>query len=285
MRRVLRALSIAAVAASIAMPAVAADSLDAIKASGVLKIGFREDARPFAFVGQDGNPAGYSVELCDRVAGVLAKQLNLPGLNIEYVPVTAAERIEALQSGKIDIECGSSTQTLMRREKVDFSLLTFITGAEMLTHNDSGINDMNTVAGRKIGVLAGTTTERGLIAGLEERGVTAEVVTVSNHEEGMALLESGDIDAYFGDRALLILLALDSKDKANLKLSGHFYSYEPYALMMRKGDDGLRLAADTAIAGLYRSGNISEIYRRWFGQSKPSDILKALYITQGIPVE
>lgn len=285
MKRVFRALSIAAVAASVALPALAADSLESIKASGVFKIGFREDARPFAFLGQDGKPAGYSVELCDRVAAVLAKDLNLPGLNVEYVPVTAAERIDALESGKIDIECGSSTETLERRERVDFSLLTFITGAEMLTHKDSGINDMNTVAGRKIGVLAGTTTESGLLAGLQQRGVTAEVVSVSNHAEGMALLQSGEIDAYFADRALLILLALEAKDNSNLKLSGHFYSYEPYALMLRRGDSGLRLAADKAISGLYRSGQISEVYRRWFGQTKPSDLLKALYITQGLPIE
>lgn len=284
MRRIFRALSIAALTTVFALPAFA-DILDNIKASGVLKVGFREDARPFAFVGQDGKPAGYSVELCDRIAAQLAEELGLPGVTVDYVPIKASERIEMLMSGKIDIECGSSTQTLARREKVDFSLLTFITGAEMLTRTDSGISNMETVAGHKVGVLGGTTTERGLIAGLEQRGTTAEVVSVSTHEEGIALLESGEIDAYFGDRALLILLAMDSASPASLKLSGHFYSYEPYALMMPKGEDGLRLVADRTLAALYRSGEIGEVYRRWFGNSKPSDLLKALYITQGLPVE
>jgi ABC-type amino acid transport substrate-binding protein len=282
MKRVLRVLSIAAVAASLAVPAFA-DSLESIKSSGVLKVGFREDARPFAFVGQDGKPAGYSVELCDRIAANLAGELGLAGVNVEYVPIEAAERIEALESGKIDIECGSSTETLERREKVDFSLLTFITGAEMLTKKTSGIDNLETVAGHKVGVLGGTTTETGLLAGLERRSIDAEVIAVANHEEGLALLESGEVDAYFGDRVLLILLALNAKDPSSLKLSGHFYSYEPYALMMRKGDDGLRLVADRTLAELYRSGKIGEVYQRWFGQSQPSDLLKALYVTQGLP--
>lgn len=282
MKRVLRVLSIAAVAASLAVPAFA-DSLESIKSSGVLKVGFREDARPFAFVGQDGKPAGYSVELCDRIAANLAGELGLAGVNVEYVPIEAAERIEALESGKIDIECGSSTETLERREKVDFSLLTFITGAEMLTKKTSGIDNLDAVAGHKVGVLGGTTTETGLLAGLERRSIDAEVIAVANHEEGLALLESGEVDAYFGDRVLLILLALNAKDPSSLKLSGHFYSYEPYALMMRKGDDGLRLVADRTLAELYRSGKIGEVYQRWFGQSQPSDLLKALYVTQGLP--
>ena len=282
MRRALRALPMAALAFAIALPAWAG-TLDDIKASGTIKVGFREDARPFAFVGQDGKPAGYSVELCDRIASQLAEELGLPGLNVEYVPVKASERIDMLLSGKIDIECGSSTQTLERREKVDFSLLTFITGAEMLTRKDSGINDLGTLAGRKVGVLGGTTTESGLLAGLQRRGITAEVITVPTHAEGLARLESGEIDAYFGDRVLLILLALDAQDPSSLKLSGHFYSYEPYALMMRRGEDDLRLAADRTLARLYRSGDIGEVYRRWFGDSNPSDLLKALYVTQGLP--
>ena len=284
MRHLLKALAAAAMAAAIALPAYA-DSLDAIKSSGVFKIGFREDARPFAFRNAEGRPSGYSVELCDLIASELAAALGLPGLNIDYVPVTAANRIDKLEAGEIDIECGSSTYTLERRERVDFSLLTFITGAEMLTRKDSGISDLKTAAGRKVGVLGGTTTERGLLAGLEKRGISAEVITVTTHEEGLAALESGTIEAYFADRALLILLALESQDPSALMLSGHFYSYEPYALMLRKGDERLRLIADSTLAALYRTGKIREVYRHWFGETKASDLLQALFITQGIPVQ
>lgn len=260
-----------------------ADSLESIKSSGTFNIGFRSDAKPFAFMGENGRPAGYSIELCDIIAGELAAVLGLPGLNINYVPITAANRMDKLEAGEIDIECGSSTNTLKRRERVDFSLLTFITGAELLTHVDSGITDLKTVAGRKVGVLGGTTTEQGLNSGLARRNITAEIVAVKNHEEGLSLLESGGIDAYFADRVLLILLAMDAKDSASLKLSGHFYSFEPYALMLRKGDDRLRLITDRTLAGLYRSGDITKVYRHWFGKSKPSDLLKALFVIQGIP--
>lgn len=271
-----------------AVPAAAeppTDTVANVKETGTFTIGFREDARPFSFRDDQGEPAGYSVDLCRKVAAQVKERAGVSDINLRYVPVLADGRVKALESGDIDIECGASSETLERRERVDFSLQTFVTGAEMLVATDSGIADFGDLDGKKVGVLAGTTTEEGLRAALEEDAVDAEVVTFDRHEEGLAALENGSIDAYFADRILLLGLGAKAKDPSKLQLSGRFYSYEPYALMMRRGDEELRLAADTALASLYRTGEAWDIYKTYFGEAEPSELLTALYILGGIPVE
>jgi ABC-type amino acid transport substrate-binding protein len=113
--------------------------------------------------------------------------------------------------------------------------------------------------------------------------IDAEVATFEEHSAGLAAVEDGTIDAYFADRMLLLGLGQEAEDARTLQLSGRFYSYEPYALMLRRGDDKLRLAADTALANLYRTGQIWEIYRKHFGDAEPSELLVAMFILNGIP--
>lgn len=282
MKRFLCACIVALVGLALARP-TAASTLEKARKSGTFTIGFRLDARPFSFLDADGKAAGYAVDICRRIAVALRGNLGLADMNVEYVPVKAANRIEMLESDEIDIECGSSTRTLRRQERVDFTLLTFVTGAEMLVRVGSGIGDLPDLAGRKVGVLEGTTTERGLRNALEERFIDAQVLTVERHDYGLASLEAGDIDAYFADRILLLGLAGRAMDPSKLQLSGRLYSIEPYALMVRRGDDDLRLIADRTIASLYRSGQIKGIAGKGFGGAKAGNLLKALYLLQAIP--
>ena len=282
MKRFLCACIVALVGLALARP-TAASTLEKARKSGTFTIGFRLDARPFSFLDADGKAAGYAVDICRRIAVALRGNLGLADMNVEYVPVKAANRIEMLESDEIDIECGSTTRTLRRQERVDFTLLTFVTGAEMLVRVGSGIGDLPDLAGRKVGVLEGTTTERGLRNALEERFIDAQVLTVERHDYGLASLEAGDIDAYFADRILLLGLAGRAMDPSKLQLSGRLYSIEPYALMVRRGDDDLRLIADRTIASLYRSGQIKGIAGKWFGGAKAGNLLKALYLLQAIP--
>lgn len=260
-----------------------ADVLAEIKSTGVFKLGYRADAVPFSFDAEGGKPAGYSVELCERVALEIERDLELNPIEIDYIPVTAANRIEMIESGAIHIECGITTNTLARQEDVAFSLLTFITGAEMLIRIDSGVLDLDDIAGRPVGVLTGTTTEAGLLKLMERKSIEAEVVAVDTHFDGIELLGEGKIDAYFADRAILILLGLNSPDRDNLRLSGKLYSHEPYALMLPRGEEEYKILVDRKLARLYRSGKIREIYRRWFGDAQPSNLLQALFVLQGLP--
>ena len=282
MRRYLLILSILA-AWAVAPGMARADTLNQIRDSGTFKLGFRMDAKPLSFLDPDGNAAGYTVDMCRRVATAIQVHLGLDTLKVKYVPVSAENRIQMLLDGKIDIECATTTRTLERQAKVDFTLLTFVTGAAMLSRTESKIGDLPDIAGRKIGVLAGTTTEAGLKRVLQTRGIEAEVMTTERHEYGIASLETKEIDAYFADRILLLGLADRAIEPSKLTLSGHLYSYEPYALMVRRGDSDLRLIADRTIAALYRSGEIEALYKTWFGTAKAGNLLRALYILQAIP--
>ncbi len=282
MNRLLVALILTAVFA-LGQSAARADTLEQIRDTGVFKVGFRMDAKPMSFLDPDGNAAGYSVDICRRIATAIQVQLGLTALKVRFVPVSAENRIQMLLDGAIDIECATSTRTLERQEKVDFTLLTFVTGAAMLTRAESNINDVPDIAGRKVGVLAGTTTEAGLRRALKSRSIAAVVMTVDRHEYGIASLETKEIDAYFADRVLLLGLAERAIEPEKLVLSGSLYSYEPYAFMVRRGDADLRLAADRTIAALYRSGEIEDIYRTWFGKAKAGNLLRALYVLQALP--
>ncbi len=270
-----------------ATPAVASpptDTLAKVAETGQFVIGFREDARPFSYRDSEGNAAGYSVDLCRRIATVVKEASGQDTLDVQYVAVAADDRVRAIKSGEIDIMCGATTESLERRAEVDFSQHIFITGAEMLVKTDSGIEDIGGLGGKKAGVLEGTTTEVAVREALKTGMVDAEIVTFQQHEDGLAAVEEGAIDAYFADRILLLGLGQQAKDPASLQLSGRFYSYEPYALMIRRGDDDLRLAADTALANLYRSGQIWEIYQKHFGEAEPSELLVAMFLLGGVPV-
>ncbi len=270
-----------------AAPATAsppADTLAKVTETGQFVLGFREDARPFSYRDSEGNPAGYSVDLCQRIAALVKEASGRDAIDVQFVAVVADNRVAAVKSGEIDIMCGATTDTLERRAEVDFTQHIFITGAEMLVKTDSGIEDIGDLSGKKVGVLKGTTTETAVREGLKNGMIDADVATFEQHEEGLAAIEDGAVDAYFADRILLLGLGQQAKDPAALQLSGRFYSYEPYAFMLRRGDDGLRLAADTALANLYRTGQIWEIYRKHFGDAEPSELLVAMFILGGVPV-
>jgi ABC-type amino acid transport substrate-binding protein len=261
-----------------------AGTLDKVKRTGTISLGHREASIPFSYLGDNGRPAGYSVELCQRVAESVRRQLGLAELRINWVPVAPGNRMAKLLSGEIDLECGSTTNTLSRQEQVSFSLLTFADGGSLLMKIDSGLDSLADMGGRKIGVVPGTTTERNLAEALARGNVKAETVKLKDHAEGLVAVMEGKVDAYASDRVILVGLVLGSGNQKSLRLSRELYSYEPYALMMRKGDPAFRLAVDRELARLYRSEEIYAIYDRWLGVlGTPGPLLKALYFLNGLP--
>src|SRR5215831_7099728 len=187
-----------------------AGTLDRIHQDKSMRIAYRDDASPFSYKDKIGEPAGYIVDLCRAVAKKLAQQLNLPSLNVVYVPVTAVDRFDAITQGKADLLCEATSATLSRRELVDFSISTFVDGASLMVRGD-GPRDLQALSGRKIGVLAGTTTEEALRNSLSAAGVSAEVLPAKTHTEGLAMLNDAKISAYFGDRSILTFLIKDSR--------------------------------------------------------------------------
>ena len=266
---------------SLGSPADAA-TLDRIRDSGAIKLGYRLDAAPFSFADSAGLPAGYSVALCNAVVNGVRTELQRDDIKVEYVLVSSDDRFEALQSGRIDLLCGATTVTLERRQLVDFSLLTFVTGSSVLYRKD-GPSNFQDLIGQKVGVRTGTTTEAGLQRALKDAGIEAQVVGVDSHEEGRRALEDGEIAAYFADRAILATLGAGAKNPENLILSDRFFSYEPYALALQRGDSDFRLLVDSTLARLYRSRAIAKIYQANFGNAHMSDLLRATFTLQALP--
>jgi glutamate/aspartate transport system substrate-binding protein len=277
----------ALLAALVLSGAVMAQELDGtlkkIKASGTLTIGYQESAPPFSFPGPDKRPVGYSIDLCTHVAGVIQQQLGV-NLKLDWVPVTAENRIDMVVQGKVDIECSTTTASLSRQEKVDFSLTTFVDGGSLLANADTKILSLPDLAGKRIAVISGTTTETALTKFLKEEFVTVELVRVKNHVEGLAAVEKGSAEAFASDRGILMGLAVTSKDPTRFAIANVLFSYEPYGFMVRRNDASFRLAVNRALAGLYRSGGIIPIYERWFsGFGKPSEAILSMYLLNGLP--
>ncbi len=258
-----------------------AGALDRARDSGIFKIGYRTDAAPYSFKNDSGKPAGYVVDLCREVAAAVQKDAGRE-VKVEYVIVTAENRFDAVQSGKIDILCEATTATLARRKLVDFSLMTFIDGAGVIVRKD-GPQSFASMSGQKIGVHAGTTTEKALQKTLIDLDIKAEVVEVADHEQGVKMLADGKLAAYFADRAILSFLLIGPDSPKNILIAKDYLTREPYALALARGDDDFRLLVDTTLARLYRSSAIDKIFARNFANAKPSDVLKALYIINALP--
>jgi ABC-type amino acid transport substrate-binding protein len=208
-------------------------TLQKIKKFGKIKVGYRQSQPPMSFLGEDGIPAGYSIDLCKHiVAGVKEKVGG--DVKIEYVPVTAEERFSALSDNRIDILCGATTRTLSRGELVDFTQLTFATGASLMTLKERGIgNDFN---GRKIGVVKGTTTVDALEELLQGTKTKADVVLLNSTAEGLKALKEKTIDAFAADQVVLIGLAMAADEQGTFTLFRDLFSYEP----VRSRPPGLR---------------------------------------------
>jgi ABC-type amino acid transport substrate-binding protein len=259
-------------------------TLEKIKTTKTIIMGYRESSFPFSYVGEDKKPAGYSVDLCTRIAAAVQQQLALSDLAIKWIAVTPENRIAMVANGTVDLECGSTTSTLSRQEQVDFSYMTFVDGGSILVSAASNIQRLSDLAGKRVAVIPGTTTEKVMADALQKANLSAQVVKVKEHADGIAALENGTADAYASDRVILIGLAMMSKDPTKLALADQYFSYEPYGLMLRRGDADFRLAVNRGLARLYRSGEIIQVYERWFGSfERTSNLLQAMYLLHSMP--
>ena len=264
-----------------------AQTIDQLRSSKTLRLGYDPGAPPFSYV-PPGSPAtaapqGYSVDLCRAVADQLKEQLKIPDLKVAYVTVDSVNRFDAIIENKADLLCESSTATLSRRTKVEFSIPTFIDGASFAIA-PNGPRDVKQLAGKKVAVLPGTTTEQELRRALTGTQINAEVVLVKTNQEGLDMVEKGQAAAYFADRSTLTFLLRREKQLANLLMADTYLSIEPIALALRRGDGDFRLAVDTALSHIFRRGEIVQIFKGAFGPlNTPSQLLASLYQISGSP--
>lgn len=238
-------------------------TLKRIEETGIMRIGYRSFQPPMSSLAKNGVPEGYSIDLCNHIAKGVQNAVGRE-IDVQYVQVSAENRFNTLSQNEIDILCGSTTLTLSRREIVDFTLLTFVTGGSYLTMK--GVKIENNFDGKRFGVVKGTTTATALAALFEDVGVSAEIIMIDSTEAGLDALENKEIDAFCADQVVLIGLVLQSSDPQRYSVLPGLFSYEPFALAVRKNDADFRLVADKVISGLYRSNEIEQIYTRWFGK-------------------
>lgn len=254
-----------------------ASRLKIVADTRVIKIAYRSDAPPFSFLNNTKEQIGYSIDVCKLVVGSIRKQLGLDHLNIEWVPVTVQSRFSAVASGKADMECGSSTVTLGRMKEVDFSNFIFLETTGLVVSSASNIRTFADMAGKRIAAIAGTTNEKAVIAQLKEQKVAAMLVSVKDAAEGVATLEAGNADGYASDKLLLVGAHL--KDPGNFTMLPDDLSVEPYAIALPRGDWAFRLAVNTGLAQIYRSGEIAGVFKKWFDQIglRMSPALRIMY--------
>jgi glutamate/aspartate transport system substrate-binding protein len=279
-------LSLLVVLTLLASPALGQprSTLEKIQATKTLTLGYRETSFPFSYATESGAAAGYSVDLCSHIATSLQHHLGLPDLQVTWTVVTPENRLALVANGTIDLECGSTTNTLARQEQVDFSVITFVDGGSLLVSTAAHLQRLADLAGKRVAIIPGTTTEQALAAALQRARLSVQLVPVTEHGEGVAAVLEGRAEAYASDRVLLMGLALNAPDPTKLALADIYFSYEPYGLMLRRGDADFRLAVNRVLARLYRSGDIIPIFERWFGPfAGASDLLQAMYLLQSLP--
>ncbi len=277
----MKAIAIAAVGVLMAGQA-AADVLDRVAETGLIRFGVRTDAPPFSYTSQLGEPTGLAVSLCRNAAKEIKSQLGLDALKVEYVEVTAANRFDKLAAGETDLHCGPTTATLSRRETLDFSIPYFIDGSSVVFRSGY-IEEVDDLSGEFVGVLAGTTTE-GIVGQLSEaRALDLTINTYQTHVEGLTALEEGEVAAYFGDQAILRYQLGEMRPNIPLKFSPNQFSFEPYALAMKRGEARLRLAVDRALSSTFASGAIFTHINASMGEVTLSDLALAVYQVVTLP--
>jgi ABC-type amino acid transport substrate-binding protein len=282
-RRPARALASLLLACVVAIPAMARDTLDEVRESGKLTIGYLADARPFAYTDESGKPAGYAVALCGQVGDELRSALKLPALTVQFVAVPFDERIHALEEHRVDILCGVEP-TLGRRAQMDFSIPILQGGTGVMIRADAPARIEQVLSGREsakppvwratqgqaperhvIAVIGGTTVEKAVIDRLRLARIVADVVAVKSTGAGMQMVLERRADAFFNDRALLLEARKLSPAAKQLVVLDRLFARAQVALGVRRDDDGLRLAVDGALSRLLRSGEAATIYARYFG--------------------
>lgn len=256
--------------------------LERIQATATLTIAYAPNSFPFSYKGPDGEPAGYSVDLCRRIAAGIQRDLGLQKLDIRWLEGNTPRRLAAVTNAEADLECGTTTMNLARQQAVDFSNVVFVESGGILVFAESGISALPELAGKKVAVIPETTTEKRLRSVLEERLINAELVPVRDAKDGRERLVAGSVDALAGDRLVLIGQVAAAGEPERFAILEAEFSLDPYAFAMPRNQADFRLAVNRALAQVYRTGEIDRIFTRWFGEdATPTDLLAAIFYLFG----
>ena len=251
-------------------PGTVSGTLARIKKTGVVRIGYREASIPFSFLDRSGRPIGYSIDLCNAVVEEIGRLLDRDDLKVDFVKVTADDRLDAIVDNRIDLECGSTTNNLERRKRVEFSPMIFVSGTKVMVPVATPWRDFRNLKGRKVAVTRGTTNAQALKALDQKFGLGITLVEGDDHEDSYRLLVEGKVDAFATDDVLLYGLIAQHRAQNQFKVVGEFLSYDPYGIAFRRNEPVLRDAVERAIRNLVVARDIGPIYAKWFTSRLPN---------------
>src|SRR5437763_10280698 len=266
-------------------------TLKKITDSGIVRLGYRENSPPFAFLDPNKKPVGYSLDLCEIVVEEIAAELGNE-IRAAYRPVTPENRFELVNSGEIDLECGSTTNNVERRKIAAFSPTMFVTGTKLMVRRGSGILNFRDLAGKTVVLTRGTVHETAIPKLAQRQNIPIKFVFASDHGESLRTLAAGKADAFANDDVQLYGMIAETRSAADFRVVGDFLTYADYALMFRKDDPEFAEVVERAFHKLAGSREIVAIYERWFQQPLPSGVrlnlpmsphLEELIQVQGLP--
>ncbi len=244
-------------------------TLQKARASGAITIAYRESSIPFSYLSARGEPIGYSIELCRKLVEAIGDAVGRE-LAIKWLPVTSESRIDAIVSGRADLECGSTTNNLERQKLVGFSPTIFVSGTKLMVKSGSPIKSFRDLAGKTVAVTAGTTNEKTMRELAVKFKLDYRLLVLRDHAESFAQVAGGKADAFATDDVLLYGLIAQNKAQGKYHVVGEFLSYDPYGIMYRKGDLQVGRLINTTFHDLAEDGEVGRQYKRWFLQRLPS---------------
>lgn len=246
-----------------------ADTLSHIKETQTITIAHRESSIPFSYLNENKVPVGYAVDICNKLADAVKKELKLPQLKVNYLAVTSGSRIAAIVDGKADIECGSTTNNAERRKQVSFTIPHFFAATRMLVRSDSGIHNWPDLRDKKVAITRGTTTVKLLNDRDKVRGLNLRLVEGADHAESFGMVEKFEADAFSMDDVLLYGLRANARNPEKFAIVGDPLSTEAYAMMLRKDDPAFKELVDKEMVRLIADGEINRLYDKWFRKAIP----------------
>jgi glutamate/aspartate transport system substrate-binding protein len=269
MKRISALLVAMLVGCAMAGAATAQDTLKKIRDTGVVKIGHRDASIPLSYLDDQQRPVGYGIDICLKIVEAIKTELKMPNLKVEYVPVTSQTRIPILTGGNIDIECGSTTNSVERQKQVAFAPTYFMTGTKIIVKKSSGIRSYDDLKGKTVVFTSGTTNERAMKAYSDQKKLGIKFIPSKDHAESFLAVETGRAAAFPMDDVLLYGLRANARNPSDYEIIGPFLSDDPYGIMMRRNDPRFKKVVDNAVIALYKSGEIRKIYSKWFESPIP----------------
>lgn len=258
-----------ALVASTCATAQPADTLNKIKAKNEVALGVRETAQPFSYLDASHQFVGYSVDLCLKVVEALKTQLKLPELKVKMVPVASSNRIPLMANGTIDLECGTTSNTVERQKQVAFSSTIFVSSTRFVSRKSANLADLQALAGKPVVATAGSSNIRQITQLNVAHKYGMRIAPARDFAEGFLMMETDRAAAFFLDDITLAGLVANAKTPAAFVISKQPLSVEPYALMMRKDDPSFKAMVDNVLQSTFSSGAINDIYAKWFESAIP----------------